>query len=397
MKKSNSTRSLWALTAALLSLTACNSEQSESIPNDIRGSIAEVSDSAPENVSSAFGNDPVSTGGNFLESKENSVIESTDSIVSESVPESTVHEKPDVKVNDNGGEMSGTVMVLNDGRGLVLFNGSYSGGQNYAETLNEYKKRLGENVNVFSMVVPTAVSFYLPEKYSYMTASEWDHIENINAYLDGIIKVDAYTELSRHVNEEIYLRTDNHWQSLGAYYAAREFAKTALVDFAELNEDIFEFVSLENYVGTLYGYSDEDEKIKNNPETFTYYKPKTEYTTEYYSHALEYQYTGALMLNADNIPTSSWYMVNMCGDMYSVHVKTSVTNGRRLLIVKDSYGDALPAFLTGSFEDIWVVDMRHFEKSVIELCQNEGITDVLFAMNASSATGVNQENLVNII
>lgn len=397
MKKSNYTRSLWALTAALMSLTACNSEQSESIPNDIRGSIAEVSDSAPENVSSAFGNDPVSTGGNFLESKENSVIEITDSGVSESVPESTVHEKPDVKVNDNGGEMSGTVMVLNDGRGLVLFNGSYSGGQNYAETLNEYKKRLGENVNVFSMVVPTAVSFYLPEKYSYMTASEWDHIENINAYLDGIIKVDAYTELSKHVNEEIYLRTDNHWQSLGAYYAAREFAKTALVDFAELNEDNFEFVSLENYVGTLYGYSDEDEKIKNNPETFTYYKPKTEYTTEYYSHALEYQYTGALMLNADNIPTSSWYMVNMCGDMYSVHVKTSVTNGRRLLIVKDSYGDALPAFLTGSFEDIWVVDMRHFEKSVIELCKNEGITDVLFAMNASSATGVNQENLSNIM
>lgn len=391
MKKSNSMRSLWAMTAALLSLTACNAEQSETLP-DVPGSI-EISDSATEKVPSAFGNTSENKNNGVAESTDNGAVDSTENFA----PESTVHEKPDVEVNDNGGEMSGTVMVLNDGRGLVLFNGSYSGGQNYAETLNEYKKRLGENVNVFSMVVPTAVSFYLPEKYSYMTASEWDHIENINAYLDGIIPVDAYTELSRHVNEEIYLRTDNHWQSLGAYYAAREFAKTALVDFAELNEDIFEFVSLENYVGTLYGYSDEDEKIKNNPETFTYYMPKTEYTTEYYSHALEYQYTGALMLNADNIPTSSWYMVNMCGDMYSVHVKTSVTNGRRLLIVKDSYGDALPAFLTGSFEDIWVVDMRHFEKSVIELCKNEGITDVLFAMNASSATGVNQENLVNII
>ena len=67
------------------------------------------------------------------------------------------------------------------------------------------------------------------------------------------------------------------------------------------------------------------------------------------------------------------------------------------MIVKDSYGNALPPFLTNSFEEIWVVDMRYFERSVTELCKSEGITDLLFAMNPSSATGVNQENLSNII
>lgn len=382
--------SLWALSAAMLSLTACNAGNTDiisdspdkelSAPNVLVGGadFSDVSSACPP------------------ESSLESGTESSVGTVQGSV-ESSGHTKPEVNVNDNGGEMSGSVFVLEDGRGLVLFGGSYSGGRNYAETLNEYKRRLGENVNVFSMVVPTAVSFYLPERYSDMSASEWDHIDYINGFLDGVISVDAYSEIAKHTDEEIYLRTDNHWQSPGAYYAAREFAKTALVDFTELNEDNFEFISLENYVGTLYGYSEEDERIRNNPETFTYYKPKTEYTTDYYTHALDYECTGALMLNADNIPTSSWYMVNMCGDMYSVHVKTEVKNSRRLLIVKDSYGDALPAFLTKSFEDIWVVDMRHFEKSVTELCKNEGITDVLFAMNASSATGANQENLVNIM
>lgn len=382
--------SLWALSAAMLSLTACGSGQSDILPD---GSDQELG--APNAL---VGGADVSdrSSASPPESSFESGIESSAGTAQGSV-ESSVHTKPEVNVNDNGGEMSGSVFVLEDGRGLVLFGGSYSGGQNYAKTLNEYKRKLGENVNVFSMVVPTAVSFYLPERYSDMSASEWDHIDYINSFLDGVISVDAYSEIAKHTDEEIYLRTDNHWQSLGAYYAAREFAKTALVDFAELNEDNFGFISLENYIGTLYGYSDEDERIRNNPETFTYYKPKTEYTTDYYTHALDYEYTGALMLSADNIPTSSWYMVNMCGDMYSVHVKTEVKNSRRLLIVKDSYGDALPAFLTKSFEDIWVVDMRHFEKSVTELCENEGITDVLFAMNASSATGVNQENLVNIM
>lgn len=384
--------SLWALAAVLLSFTACNSGQSDVLPDSPTEELS-VPDSF---VGGGLPTDSVNNTNGSPEILPESSLEGSGGTNQSSV-ESTAHSKPEVNVNDNGGEMSGSVFVLNDGRGLVLFGGSYSGGRNYAETVNHYKEVLGDNVNVFSMVVPTAVSFYLPEKFSDWSASEWDHIENINDYLDGVIPVDAYTELAKHVDEEIYLRTDNHWQSLGAYYAAREFAKTALVDFPELNEENFEFISLDGYVGTLYGYSGENATLGNNPETFTYYKPKSEYTTDYYTHALEYEYTGALMLNADNIATSSWYLVNMCGDMYSVHVKTEVKNSRRLLIVKDSYGDALPAFLTKSFEDIWVVDMRHFEKSVTELCKAEGITDVLFAMNPSSATGVNQENLANII
>lgn len=390
MKK---TMSLWALTAAMLSLTACGSNTDSSVSDSVSqstGSLLESSintESSKADDDSNDGNDDQSgsAGGALIESSANSANAG-----------SPPHEKPEVSVTDNGGEMSGSVFVLKDGRGIVLFGGSWSGGQSYAETLNRYKAALGENVNVFSMVVPTAVSFYLPEEYSYMTGSEWDHIENINDYLDGVIPVDAYSELAKHVDEEIYLRTDNHWQALGAYYAAKVFAETALADFPALNEDNFEFISRDGYVGTLYGYSEENARIRDNPETFTYYKPKSEYTCDFLDYSLNYQYTGAMMLDTDNIAVSSWYMVNMCGDMYSIHVKTAVKNARKLLIVKDSYGDALPAFLTNSFEEIWVVDMRHFEGSVTELCKSEGITDVLFAMNASSATGVNADNLTNI-
>jgi len=396
LKKAKATWSVWALTSVML-LSACSStEQQDKLPEDSDVKFNNASFSAREpaggSPSEPMQNGQSSVGENFGELASGITENSVDAPL-----ESSSAVKPSTPNNTADGEMSGSVFVLEDGRGLVLFGGSYSCGRHYAETLNEYKKRLGENVNVFSMVVPTAVSFYLPEKYSDMSASEWDHIDYINSFLDGIIPVDAYSEIAKHTDEEIYLRTDNHWQSLGAYYAAREFAKTALVDFPELNEENYEFISREGYVGTLYGYSEEDQRIKDNPETFTYYKPKTEYSTDYYDYELEYQYTGALMLDTDNIDVTSWYLVNMCGDMYTVHVKTAVKNSRKLLIVKDSYGDALPAFLTSSFEDIWVVDMRHFEKSVTELCKSEGITDVLFAMNASSAAGGNEENLENIM
>lgn len=332
-------------------------------------------------------------------SSSSSTTSSTSSSVSSSttVTSTTTSSGTPADLDPNGGMMSGTVFVLNDGRALSLGSGSYSGGEHYAQTLNQYKQILGDGVNVYSLVSPTALSFYLPEQYADLTGDEQDVIDYTNSFLDGVIPVDAYSVFEQHTAENIFMRTDHHWSSLGAYYAAREFAKTAQVDFAELNDENFETVSREGYIGTLYGYSGENQLIRDNPETFTYYKPKNEFTTDFYTHALEYQYTGALMLDIDSLDVVSWYLVNICGDNYAVNVNTDCHNGRRLMIVKDSYGNAIPPFLTNSFEEIWVVDMRYFEKSVTELCRNEGITDVLFVMNPSSATGVNQANLSNII
>lgn len=322
---------------------------------------------------------------------------SSSSSSSTSVDTSTSSTAEPVELDPNGGMMSGSVLVFPNGRGLALYGGGYANGQNYAETLNQYKRILGDNVNVYSLVSPTAVSFYLPDEFAGYTASEWDNIDHINSFLDGVIPIDAYSVFEQHTSEEIFMRTDHHWSSLGAYYAAREFARVAQVDFAELNDENYEKISREGYVGTLYGYSNENQYIRDNPETFTYYKPQNGFTTDFYTHALEYKYTGALMLDIDNLATVSWYLVNICGDGSAVNVNTDCKNGRRLMIVKDSYGNALPPFLTNSFEEIWVVDMRYFEKSVTELARNEGITDLLFAMNPSSATGVNQFNLANIM
>ncbi len=331
-----------------------------------------------------------SSNGNSSSSSSTSTSSSTESTSTDTTSSSST--KP-IDIDPNGGMEVGSIIVLPDGRALPLFGGSYSGGQFYAETLNAYKQALGENVNVYSLVSPTAVSFYLPEKFADRSASEWDHIDYINSFFEGVIPIDAYSVFEQHVAEDIFMRTDHHWSSLGAYYAAQEFAKTAQVDFAELNDENYEKVSREGYLGTLFGQSGEPQVMIDNPETFTYYIPQNEFTTDYYSFGMEYQYTGRLMLDIDLLERSDWYSVNMCGDLYTVNINTDCKNGRRLMIVKDSYGDALPAFLTSSFEEIWVVDMRAFEGGIVQLAQNEGITDVLFAMNPTSATGENADHL----
>lgn len=339
--------------------------------------------SSSSTVSGSSGSTSTSTSTTTSSSTESTVSSESTSTTSSSSTEP-------IEMDPNGGMMSDGVLVLPNGRALSLFGGSYSGGQFYAETVNAYKQALGGNVNVYSLVSPTAVSFYIPEKFAGDSASEWDHIDYINSFLDGVIPIDAYSVFEQHTNEDIFMRSDHHWSSLGAYYAAQEFARVAQVDFAELNDENYEKVSRGGYLGKLYGWAGEPQVMKDNPETFTYYIPQNEFTTDYYSFDMEYQYTGRLMLDIDLMENvSEWYSANMCGDLYTVNINTDCKNGRRLMIIKDSYGDALPAFLTNSFEEIWVVDMRYFENGIISLAQSEGITDVLFVMNPTSATGEN--------
>lgn len=381
--------------AVMLSLTACNNEQSGnsgiSVPNPVSsdGSTDNKSDTGTsDKADSSDGSDSATTP-----EITDSVPESTGEN-SQSTSESTSHDKPIVPTDNQGGEMSGSVLVLDDGRALDLYGGGYERGQNYAETLNQFKQMVGDGVNVFSLVAPTAVSFYLPDDLAYMSGSEWDNIDYLNGFFDGVIPVDAYSALAQHVDEDIYFRTDHHWQPLGAYYAAEEFAKTAQVPFAPLSD--YETVTMEGYVGTMYGYSGDNPLVRNNPDTFTYYKPKNEYTVTYYTQSLENPYEAGMFLKTlDNLAVVQWYLVFFGGDGEVAHVHTDVGNGRKLVIVKDSYGNAFAPCLANSFEDIWVVDMRGFEKSISQLVKDEGLTDVLFCMNSFSATGDNQYKLAD--
>lgn len=323
--------------------------------------------------------------------------------VQTSAPENNMQQESfsEITTADNAAaiDMDDTVNITNNGivvvgtRALMLYGGSYTVGENYAKVVSEYKKQLGSSVNVYCMVIPTSVEFYCPEKAKQYTSEQLGNINNIYLNLkNGVKPVDAYTPLSLHVNEPIYFRTDHHWSSLGAYYAARQFAEAAEVPFADLTD--YDEKVIDGYVGTMYSYS-EDIVIKQNPEDFVYYVPKNvEYTTTYYNYILgekntiigmqdPYEANFFVDFSKDK---SMLYCTFMGGDAKITDIKTSTKNGRKLAIFKDSYGNALPQFLFGSFEEIFVIDMRFFTYNAIDFFKEKGVTDLLFANNAFHAT-----------
>ena len=310
---------------------------------------------------------------------------------------SETDDAPFVPPNNNDvGEVSGSILVLDGGRGIMLYGIGYDFGRNYAKTVNEYKAKLGANVNVYSMVVPTQVSFYLPEKYSGLSEEELPHIEDVNEHFIGIIPIDAYKALKGHVDEEIYYRTDHHWTQLGAYYAARAFAETALVPFDELSQ--YDRHEKEGYIGSFYASSNNDPEIKNNPETFVWYVPKRSVTTTFYDADMTNPTVSSYFINPDNISSpAEWNLTYMGGDSRIAHIKTGLKNGRRLMILKDSYADSFAPWLFGSFEEIWVVDMRYCDVSAAGLAKDKKITDLLFCSCTFSATADNQYRLAEIM
>lgn len=295
-------------------------------------------------------------------------------------------------------EMDDTVNITNNGiavvgtRALMLYGGNPTVGENYAKVISKYKQELG-GVNVYCMVIPTSVEFYCPDSVKQYTSSQLDNINNIYSHLEnGVKPIDVYSPLNLHSGEDIYLRTDHHWSSLGAYYAAKQFAEAADVPFADLTE--YDEKRVSGYVGTMYSYT-QDIVIQNNPEDFVYYVPKNvEYKTTYRNYILDEK--NAIIGIQKPVDANFFidfsknkpmlYCTFMGGDAKITQIKTSAGNGRKLAIFKDSYGNALPQFLFGSFEEIYVLDMRFFTYNAIDFFKENGITDLLFANNAFHAT-----------
>lgn len=384
------TKALLSLVLIAGMLTACSSTNEKSNTTSTPKSAVSSKNAAQSSSQNSAGNTP-----NSLTSTASSES------AAQSAPESTVTSSEETSYTpptNNQEEVSGSILVLPGGRGIMLYGIGYEPGRNYAATVNKYKEQLGANVNVYSMVVPTPASFYLPEKYfdEGISDRELPHIDDINEHLNGIIPIDAFAALKGHVDEDIFYRTDHHWTQLGAYYAAKAFAETAQVEFDELLA--YDKHEKSGYIGTLYGSSNENPEIGNNPETFFWYIPKREVTTTYYDPDMTNEQQGSYFYDPDNFgSTVEWNLTYMAGDGRITHVNTGLNTNRKLMILKDSYADSLAPNLFGSFDDIWIVDMRYCETSAVQLAKDKGITDLLFCSCTFSATAQNQYKLEEIM
>ena len=372
--------------AIVLSLAACGNQ-------DPGGSSApDVSDRG--NVSSTPGTPTTPPQSDVSSAANSDRTESSNVSTTESTSEDPEASAPAPPPIEGDGEISGAELILDSGRCIMLHSMSSENGKSYAAAVNKYKEAFPD-VNIYSLIVPTAISYYLPEKFKEYDPDEKGHIDEINAQLKNVTPVDVYSVLAKHLSEPIYFNTDHHWTQLGAFYGAEEFAKTAGVDFKPLSE--FDRHDAGDFVGSAYGNSGDDPKIAENPERFIYYVPKSDFTTTFY----ELDGSGGLPFTYFEPPEEfdkfGMYSLYMYGDLHIVHMNTSCKNGRRLLIIKEAFANPFACNLVNSFEDIWIADMKYMKTTATKLINDNNITDLLFCLSTFSTSGINQEYISEVM
>lgn len=303
--------------------------------------------------------------------------------VPEAVPMTTTASS---EINYNVIGENGILVSYQNGhyRGLMACFGTYGLCEKWAGAVNKFAAKLPD-VRVYTMAAPISSEFYTPQKFwdSGFTVSQYNKCEHIRKNLSGATYVDAYSVLKEHTDEDIYSRTDHHWNPLGAYYAAGAFSDAAGVDFPDISK--YTPVSRSGYVGSMYTYS-KDYHIYNDPETFTMYlSPNADrISTTYYNTSFGGAYKGDLFVSRN---AASFYCSFIGSDDRITKIETDVKNGRTLVVFKQSFGNALIPFLTSGFERIYVCDMRYFNLNGVQFCKDVGATDLLLTDCVMIAAG----------
>ncbi len=275
---------------------------------------------------------------------------------------------------------SGNVLVCGD-YALEYFGSNSSGSSAYASILTDFAAKY-PSVQVISLLVPKSCAFNAPSGYANTYDSQSSFISNTYSMMSGVTTVDAAGLMEQHSGEYLYYRTDHHWTSLGAYYAS-----AAMCDAIGMTpREISSYTTVVNtgFIGTLYGYTAEPHPacLLANPDYTVGHYPRTSYTMTYYSGGASY--SGS----AINGNAKSYASMFICGDQPLTVIQTENHNGRRLLIFKESYGNAFVPYMIDYFEEIVVVDIRKSCKSIGKLISEYGITDALIINNVQAAVSL---------
>lgn len=278
------------------------------------------------------------------------------------------------------GQVKKRVFVFKN-RAFEMFGGGPGMGKSYADVINTYNKILGPGVQIYNLIIPVALEFELTEKYADKQKPNRPAIENIYNALDSNIgKVWAIDEIRKHRTEYIYFNTDHHWTSLGAYYAYRAFCQTA--GLTPVSLDTIPSKTKSAFLGSLYRLT-RDAGLQSNPDSVRYYLFPD--SLNFYIGSSSVGYWSKSKMYGEGASGPNSYSVFLQGDLPVVKMETQHKNGRKIAVVKESYGNAFAPFLINNYEKVIVVDQRYYTGDFIKMLKAEGINELLFINNIFAA------------
>lgn len=228
-----------------------------------------------------------------------------------------------------------------------------------------------------AMVVPNAVEILADKLPAF--ASPYDqevYLDQIASALPEGIWFDAHEVLETHKEEEIFYRTDHHWETLGAFYVFDQWAEEK--ELGEVHPEDYEVTTItEEFEGTVAS------KVGTEvtPDSIEIYRHKEEVPYHLtYNQTDDYRST---VYQEHVLDSKDKYSYFYGGNYGLVEADMENTTGRKLLVIKDSYAHCFVPFTYQLFDEVDMLDLRYFNQKLSEFIEAGEYTDILFLYNAS--------------
>lgn len=239
------------------------------------------------------------------------------------------------------------------------------------------------HITTYVMLAPTSVEFYSEKLPKFVaTDSQLQAIRDMQSSLPpSISNIDIYDSLYSKKDQNIYFHTDHHWTMLGAYYAYYRAGETLGYVPYEIENFKREMVS-DNFYGTYFSKANFSSIKADQIEIFQPVEMNVSYEVYFPD---EDQVMNSLYA-WNYLSTRDQYSVFLNGNHRLVKIKSSVENGRKLVVLKDSYAHAILPFLANHFAEIHVIDLRYYRTSVYDYLEENELEEVLFLYNIANFT-----------
>jgi hypothetical protein len=319
---------------------------------------------------------------------DNFSMEATDSTKLDSVDLNIIQDS--IKL-DNAKLGSAKGLMIYDGMGIQIFGGSNNYSKLFASVINDYRSTFDSSISIYYMGIPAHGEYYMPDDYKKGN-SESKNIAFTATLLNPQIKsVFIADYIKQHRKEYIFFNTDHHWTDLGSYYAYQKFCEAAALKATPIENYDLEYRG--RFLGSLYQLT-RDQRLKEKGDSLIIHKIRNKYTMKVLDNPKNYTKGSAGQMY---YKWNNTYGCYISGDLPLERFDSDVKNNRRLVVIKNSFGNALIPHLVQNFETVFVIDYRYFEGSVYDLVINQNITDILFPIPAFSSNTVSHVQRIKSI
>ncbi len=249
-----------------------------------------------------------------------------------------------------------------------------------AQLLASFAERMSEKYTAQHLqitVIPNAVDILRDKLPAYAAPYDEEvYLKQIAAMMPEGVWLDSSSILQAHSGEEIYYRTDHHWQTLGAFYVWQAYAAGQGLGEITAADYTVRTVS-DTFEGTVAAKTGTEAV----PDSIEIYEP-----VEPVSYTLTYNQSDDIrstVYQESVLEGRDQYAYFYGGNYGLIQASTNAGTGRRILVLKDSYAHCFVPFLYGAYDQVDMLDLRYFNSSLSEWIEAGEYTDILVLYNAA--------------